>query len=490
MFTNNKFLPLSGGKITGNLEVVNNLSAANVKFSGRIEEGSNTKALGNSSHAEGFETIASGDSSHASGYRTIASGAQSFTIGIGTSATTSQSFAGGTYSVVKDRDFGFSFGRSNVVTHDTAVALGGNSNLASGPRSHAHGNQTIASGYESLTEGTKTGTGNRVPFQSYNATTKTFTFSPENSAIFFGEFFGNLQITLKGCITGNDSFHDGTFFYVQVQPNSLAARTPFNTLSALRVYYDDGVYGVDITSDIGSGKGWLQNGSGWESHAEGFESVASGFRCSHAEGYQTLASGNLGSHAEGNTTIASGQFGSHAEGNTTIASGQYGSHAEGYNTTASGQSSHAEGYNTTASGQSSHAEGRFSEAKGVASHAAGFGATAAQNYTYAWSDGNLGTLTKNISTTRPGQYMISASGGMFIPSNVGIGIDAYSSGLSGNKLTVFGNISASGTICDVVASKPLTVSSLASAVVNMVYLSQATYTGLAVKDPSTVYIII
>lgn len=333
-------------------------------------EGDKTTASGESSHAEGYYTIASGEASHASGHSTVASGDQSFTIGIGTSATTSQSFAGGTYSVVKDRDFGFSFGRYNVVTHDTAVALGGNNNLASGPRSHAHGNETIASGYESLTEGTRTGTGNRVPFESYNATTKTFTFSPENSAIFFGEHHGNLQITLKGCITGNNSFHDGTFFYVQVQPDSLAARTPFNTLSALRVYYEDGSYGVDITSDIGSGKGWLQNGSGWESHAEGYESVASGFRSSHAEGVRTLASGNTASHAEGYQTIASGTFGSHAEGRNTTASGST-SHAEGSTTTASGSASHAEGLTTTASGVASHAEGHQTQAFGDKSHAEG-----------------------------------------------------------------------------------------------------------------------
>jgi hypothetical protein len=168
------------------------------------------------------------------------------------------------------------------------------------------------------------------------------------------------------------------------------------------------------------------------SHAEGNSTEASGFY-SHAEGSVTLASGDA-SHAEGAATTASGQN-SHAEGFQTVASTNQ-SHAEGFQTVASGSASHTEGQVTRASGSSSHAEGQNTIAFGDTSHAAGFRSTAAQNYTYAWSDGNLGTLTRNISTTRTGQYMVSASGGVFIPGNVGIGTDDNS-----NALTVNGIIS-------------------------------------------------
>ena len=244
----NNYLPLSGGIITGNLNVNNNLSAVNVKFTGRVEEGSGTKALGTNSHAEGFNVIASGFASHAEGALTLAAG-----------------------------------------------GLGG---------------YTHAEGY-------------------------------------------------------------GT--------------------QALSAY----------------------------SHAEGYETTTSG-DASHAEGRSTTASGT-NSHAEGQSTTASGTN-SHAEGNFTIASGFY-SHAEGSGTSSRGIYSHAEGGGSNASGSTSHAEGYYTDAQGYASHAAGYRATAQQNYTYAWSDGNLGTLTKNISTTRTGQYLISASGGIFIPGNMGIGVE-------------------------------------------------------------------
>jgi hypothetical protein len=158
---------------------------------------------------------------------------------------------------------------------------------------------------------------------------------------------------------------------------------------------------------------------------------------SFAEGLGT-ASGEY-SHAEGSGTLAS-DFGAHAEGTETTALGDS-SHAEGYQTTALGMESHAEGFGTRASGSSSHAEGEVTVAHGAASHAAGYRATAAQDYTYAWSDGELGTLSENVSSTRTGQYMVSASGGMFIPGRVGIGTDSID-----NALTVVGNTSATGVV--------------------------------------------
>lgn len=433
-------------------------------------EGSNTLASGIASHAEGIRAVASGEASHAAGFRTLASGQYATTIGFGTSATTQYSFAGGANSIVKDRYNGFAFGNNNRVTHDSAVALGGDANLASGPRAHSFGSSgSIASGYESYTEGTRTGTGNRVPFESYNPVTKTFTFSPANSALFFGQFYGNLQVTLRGCITGGGlgSFHEGDFFDIQVQPNSEAAVTPFNTLSALAVYP---LSGGEITWSIGSGKGWIQNGSGWESHAEGYESVASGFRSSHAEGFRTLASGNNGSHAEGNQTVASGQYGSHAEGNQTVASGtsshaegistsstgiashsegqntlasgNFGSHAEGINSIASGTASHAEGSTTNASGEVSHAEGAETIASGNFSHAAGYRATASQPHSYIWSGDN--TLGTNVTTSLDRQYLIYAPSGVFIPRGmvgIGTGTDYVNTSY---PLTVNGLISSKG----------------------------------------------
>ena len=113
---------------------------------------------------------------------------------------------------------------------------------------------------------------------------------------------------------------------------------------------------------------------------------------------------------------------------------------EGNNTIASGSYSHAEGTNTTASGTNSHSQGSTTIAFGNTSHAAGYRATATHDYSYAWSDGSVGAATSNTSTTKTGQYMVSASGGVFFPGNVGIGTDDN----SGAALTVVGSISASG----------------------------------------------
>jgi hypothetical protein len=159
------------------------------------------------------------------------------------------------------------------------------------------------------------------------------------------------------------------------------------------------------------------------------------------------------SHAEGSGTIASG-IASHAEGDSTTASGDA-SHAEGSSTIAFGNSSHTEGDSTTASGDASHAEGSGTTASGDASHAAGFKATAAQDFTYAWSDGNLGTLSQNVSTTRTGQYMVSASGGMFIPGSVGIGTDNNQ-----NALTVNGTITATNILANTLTATNILANTL------------------------------
>ena len=105
----------------------------------------------------------------------------------------------------------------------------------------------------------------------------------------------------------------------------------------------------------------------------------------------------------------------------------------------------SQGSFTDAIGNYSHAEGRNTVAKGAYSHAEGAMSTAAQDYTFIWSDGNTGTLTQNVSTTRTGQFMVSASGGTFIPGNMGIGIDLNTDKLSvGGNTTIYGVLSTTG----------------------------------------------
>jgi hypothetical protein len=153
---------------------------------------------------------------------------------------------------------------------------------------------------------------------------------------------------------------------------------------------------------------------------------------SFAEGFNTVASGEI-SHAEGDTTLAQGNI-SHAEGFITQALGNF-SHAEGESTTASGQTSHAEGESTLASGQASHAEGRGTVTLGQVSHAAGSYANAAYDRSWIWKGS---TSTDVLSTTRSDQFMVFAEGGIALYNNVGIGTDSLD-----NALTVAGTVSTS-----------------------------------------------
>jgi len=110
---------------------------------------------------------------------------------------------------------------------------------------------------------------------------------------------------------------------------------------------------------------------------------------------------------------------------------------------------HAEGAFNNARGAYSHAEGAFTIAQGVYSHAAGVNATAKQDYTYAWSSNDGITPQsngRNTQTTRTGQYMVSAHGGVFLPGKVGIGTDSIE-----NALTVVGTISATTITADNIA---------------------------------------
>lgn len=107
---------------------------------------------------------------------------------------------------------------------------------------------------------------------------------------------------------------------------------------------------------------------------------------------------------------------------------------------------HAEGYFTNARSSGSHAEGAGTIAQGTYSHAAGTQATAKQDYTYAWSSNDgagFQSSIKNVETTRTGQYMVSAHGGVFLPGKVGIGTDSIE-----NALTVAGTISATNITAD------------------------------------------
>jgi hypothetical protein len=272
--------------------------------------------------------------------------------------------------------------RNNLITGGPLSKISGRYSTAEGfsvvigNNSHAEGFYCGVIGTGGHAEGSRSFVGLRYTYSAYTAATRTLTFSPAVTA--------NMDLYA--------SFTPGTsaIFYstvpVRFEPVVIESRDS----STGSIVLTKDVAGINISS---STRFLVLPG-------------INGGTYGHAEGYETRVSGDY-SHAEGRGSWADGS-GSHAEGFSTAALGYY-SHAEGTATDALGDSSHAEGYNTIASGNYSHA--------------AGVGAEAAQDFTYAWSDANLNTYTNNISTTRTGQYMVSASGGIFFPGNVGIGTD-------------------------------------------------------------------
>ena len=455
----NNFVHLSGdpviatsltvnGTISGfNLRTSFNQGSASGDYS--FAEGSG-RALGNYSHAAGYSTIASGNISHAEGNNTIASGQYSHAEGTATIASGQVSHAEGAVTTA-----------SGQYSHAE-----GASTVASGSHSHAAGYSTIASGIVSHAEGSRTiakgTTSHAAGFRATAAQNYTYAWSDGN----LGTAAANLSSTRTGQYMVSAS---GGMFV----PGNVGIGTDNNS-NALTVAGTISGFNLTTSFNLGSATG---NYSFAEGSGKAFGTV------SHAEGVNTLASGNY-SHAEGANTTASGTI-SHAEGVDTVAFGEA-SHAEGSTTTANGFASHAEGANSVAGGIYSHAEGRWTKAAGNYSHAAGYFARAQNNNSYAWADGNVGTAIADIQTTRDGQYMVSASGGMFVPGNVGIGTDNNS-----NALTINGTLSVNGPIVAKSSTIPLSVINVSTNIVfsntdtNKVFHFDTTSTALTASFPST-----
>jgi hypothetical protein len=285
-----------------------------------------------------------------------------------------------------------------------------------GAGSHSEGYGTNATGDYSHAEGRNSSTGEHVYYSNYNSLTRVYTFSSSTSAKFNN-------------VTGGYYLRGSYYNTTEWKPFTIEVRNRDTVNGAITAVND-------INPSNFSGY-LVAPFTGTYAHAEGDTTRAYG-EASHAQGSNTRASG-YASHAEGNNSNATGDN-SHAEGDNNIAAGT-GSHAEGNFTVAFGNASHAEGSLTEARGLYSHAEGNSSVALGYSSHASGQNSTAAQDYTFIWADGNLQTVVQNISTTRTGQFAVSASGGVFIPGKVGIGTDSID-----NALTVNGAISSNGAI--------------------------------------------
>jgi len=434
-------LTISGNISGNNLRTSFNQGSATGLYS--FAEGSG-KAFGDYSHAEGVNTIASGYASHAEGNFTVASGSHSHAEG------------------------------------DSAIASGlashaeGDSAIASGYASHAEGDSAIASGYASHAAG----------YRATAAQDYTYAWSDGN----LGTVTQNISTTRSGqymvSATGGIVLHNRVGIGTDNNQNALTVVGTISTVNGTSNQWNSttttvqtnsatnwNYQGTDIKNLSGNWQSTYQTvcalSATWNSGGTNLATVINYLSTNNVtvsaltitnsfSGIDSLTiNGNISGNnlrtsfnqgsATGDWSFAANRsraFGnfSYAEGVNSTASGIT-SHAEGLGTLASGNRGHSEGQSTIASGDESHAEGWLTVAARTASHAAGFRATAAHDISYAWSDGNVFTNTANVSTTRSGQYMVSASGGMFIPGRVGIGTDSLA-----NALTIVGNISATGSV--------------------------------------------
>jgi hypothetical protein len=431
--------------------------AAHAEGEGTVASGETSHAQGSRSvassfaaHAEGEDSIASNQYAHAEGKTTIASGQASHAGGTGTRASGSNSFAHG-LNVGASGINSFALGANSVARNGGDIALGSNANAV-------HAQSLVYSNYTNY-------------YSSCSFADNTFNvFASGGSFLLDPVTVGDPVSAIKFIVTGDGlvgintanpneqlTINGNVSSNATVMTNVLSARfihvvhTPANDGAnpIIRIGETDnasgnvGFSGIHIayseTTNVFGISSQFAPGAGLPAVAiDRFSRVGINTNTPPA----TLSI--VGTISGSNLTTSFGAGSATGDYSFAANSGKaFGScsFAEGNNTTATGDYSHAEGSSTTANGSASHAEGINTTAIGEASHAAGVRATAVQNYTYAWSDANLNTLTANVSTTRTGQYMVSASGGVFIPGNVGIGTDSIA-----NRLTISGNISASGTL--------------------------------------------
>jgi len=353
-------------------------------------EGELTIASGRAAHAEGTSTTASGRNSHVQGRNSVASGDYSHAEGRSTRATTSYTHAEGYYTSA-----------TNTGTHSE-----GQLTLASGDSSHAEGYGNVAAGDASHAEGYYT-----FALGPYSHAEGHFSI-----AVGAGSHAEGSNSNLASKIISYSSYDNTKRVFTFTAANSAAA----NGI----VFANTVLGGIDDE---------LYVGGAWQFKVLDRSTI---------NGNITAVADPIGASSVGGELYLPVE-GAHAEGYNTQASGNF-SHSQNLGTVAAGDASHAEGGYTQALAQYAHAEGYGSLARGYTSHAGGY-RTATGNYSYVWSDSQLGTFLPYVSSTKTGQYMVSASNGVYIPGNVGIGTDSTSNMLTnqGGNLTVTGNTNTS-----------------------------------------------
>lgn len=282
------FTPIFIGVSKGGGEVFNDYVNNTAGGVNSHAEGSQTKAVGNYSHAEGLRTNASGVNSHAEGQETQAPGDYSHAEGFQTHANKNNSHAEG---------------RITVANGGASHAEGGETQ-ASGDYSHAEGQKTVASGSNSHTEGYNTKATKSNSHAEGNSTESNGLSSHTEGTNTLAEGDNSHAEGNGGTATGNNSHVEG------LETNTEGANSHAEGNQS-------GAFG-----DNSHAEGQLTNARGVNSHAEGIRTEAVGNN-SHAEGQDTTA-GAANAHAEGQGTVTK-EVGGHVAGkyNAEVANGLF-----------------------------------------------------------------------------------------------------------------------------------------------------------------------
>ncbi len=350
------FLPLSGGTMSGNIEVdpsgVYNIGSPTSYWANGYFDNINGEPVltGNFVRKSGddmFGGLSIGTNTIITGNLTLAVGNANTTIGLYSLTQ------GENNSAIGDSSQADGYGASSIGNFSHTEGYHSNNGSVS-IASHAEGGLTVAGGgsfYQfNITSG--------VTFETPGNYVNELNLSSNVQLFYLGGGVNNTLLKLSAGI-------------LNVNYDSVANKTYFDI---------DG--GIDDRTS-----GYLSITNGNNQHAEGSSTVAWGYS-SHSEGIDTLAFG-AGSHAEGIGDGVNFNIPNVSE-NTGLAFGDY-SHSEGQVTRAIGNSSHTEGYKTIASGDYSHAEGTFTQAIGLAAHAEGDSTLAIGHgaHSEGWGDGTL-----------------------------------------------------------------------------------------------------
>lgn len=398
--------------------------------------GYNSTAKGNYSTTMGNSTTATGNNSTAMGAFTVASGASSTAMGAGTTtASGSVSTAMGAGSLASG-DYSTAIGNGANASGNSSTAIGFSA-VATGINSIAMGESTVASGSASTTTGSFTkamgtystafGQGTTASGTSSTAMGYT-TVASGNYSTAIGHFttaqaYGSLALGRYNTIAGNSSswVHTDPVFVIGNGATDISTSNSFLITKAGSILATGDVTNATTpTNGAGTRMMWIPkkaafrvgivNDIQWDDANIGVNSFATGGN--------TVASGNS-STAHGFASIASGDFSTALGGATTASSS--GAVSMGFNTSATGENATAMGINTSAQAYASLVIGRFNIISGNSS---------------LWGVAD--------------PVFVIGNGTFLTPSNAFTVLKNGNTGIGGvpctEKLEVFGNIKASGTI--------------------------------------------